>query len=443
MKRVSNTLCLILIIVMAFSGLVEAKEPVKLKVWMRATGTENYLTLAAKRFNASQKDVVVDVQLQGENYGNALKMALAVNDAPDLFESNTAAGTSTVAQYAANKIIVPVDDIAKKLKANLDPGIFKCNDIVYQNKIYSIPAVKYFFQLVYNKDLFKKAGLNPNNPPKTFEEVREDAKKITAAGKGDFYGFGMGLGIGNYWWRTIDMMRVAAGKSGVYGYDYRTGRFDFSGHKKYLDIFLGMKKDGSFYPGETTLGIEQLRSKFGEGKIGMYFDGSWTTALFGVILKTNFDWGYADIPVLKGESFKNGYAYYQEEMVINAASKNVTAAKRFYQFLAANADANYDFNIGPITYKSNIEPNPPQNKALFKYLQANESKYIPLRVEPHTSITLMGPDRDRAITEEFIKNYSNDKGDFDKVITELNKRYNEALEKAFADGVLKKKDIKK
>ena len=253
----------------------------------------------------------------------------------------------------------------------------------------------------------------------------------------------MGLGIGNYWWRTIDMMRVAAGKSGVYGYDYRTGRFDFSGHKKYLDIFLGMKKDGSFYPGETTLGIEQLRSKFGEGKIGMYFDGSWTTALFGVILRTNFDWGYADIPVLKGESFKNGYAYYQEEMVINAASKNVTAAKRFYQFLAANADANYDFNIGPITYKSNIEPNPPQNKALFKYLQANESKYIPLRVEPHTSITLMGPDRDRAITEEFIKNYSNDKGDFDKVITELNKRYNEALEKAFADGVLKKKDIKK
>ncbi|TCL62562.1 multiple sugar transport system substrate-binding protein [Hydrogenispora ethanolica] len=442
MKRAINTLFLVLLIIMAGSCLVEAKEPVKLKAWMRATATENYLTLAAKRFNASQKDIVVDVQLQGENYGNALKMALAVNDAPDLFESNTAAGTSTVAQYAANKVIVPVDDIAKKLKANLDPGIFKCNDLFYQNKIYSVPAVKYFFQLVYNKDLFKKAGLSPNNPPKTLEEVREYAKKITAAGKGDFYGFGIGLGIGNYWWRTIDMMSVAADKSGAYGYDYRSGKFDFSGHKKYLDIFLGMKKDGSFYPGETTLGIEQLRSKFAEGKIGMYFDGSWTTALYGVTLAINSDWGFADVPVLKGETFKKGYAYYQGQMVINAASKNRAAAKKFYQFLVANADANYDFNIGPITYKSNVEPNPPQNKALFQYLQANESKYIPLRVEPHTAITLMGDNRDRVITDEFIKSYAG-KGDFDKAIRELNKRYNDALEKALTDGILKKKEIKK
>ncbi len=442
MKRMLKVVLLVLMIVQAASCLVEAKGPVKLKVWMRATGTDNYLTLAAKRFNASQKDIMVDVQLQGENYGNALKMALAVNDAPDLFEANPSAGTSTVAQYAANKLIVPVDDIAKKLKANLDPGIFNSSDIFYQNKIYCIPAVKYFFQLVYNKDLFQKAGLDPNDPPKTFEDVREYAKKITAAGNGDFYGFGIGLGIANYWWRTIDMMNVAAGKSGVYGYDYRSGKFDFSGQKKYLDIFLEMKKDGSFYPGETTLGIEQLRSKFSEGKIGMYFDGSWTTALYGVVLFPKFSWGYADIPVLKGETFKKGYAYYQEQMVINTASKNRIAAKKFYQFLVANADANYEYNIGPITYKSNIEPNPPQNKALFKYLQANEFKYVPLRVEPHTWVTLMGDNRDRVFTEEFIKNY-NDKGDFDKAIKELDKRYNEALEKAFADGVLKKQDIKK
>ncbi len=442
MKKVLKVIILVLIIVLTSSCLVGAKGPVKLRVWQRASATENWLTLAAKRFNASQKDIIVDAQLQGENYANALKMAIAVGDAPDLFDCSTAAGTGTVAQYAASKQIVPIDDIIKKLKAKLDPGIFNSSDIFYQNKMYAIPTFKYFFQLVYNKELFRKAGLDPNNPPKTFEDIREYAKKITVAGNGGFYGFGIGLGIPNYWWRTIDMMSVAAGKSGVYGYDYRSGKFDFSGQKKYLDIFLGMKKDGSFYPGETTLGIEQLRSKFAEGKIGMYFDGNWVTATYGVTLKTDFDWGFADIPVLRGETFKKGYGYYQGQVVINAASKNRASAKKFYEFLVRNADTNYNFNIGPITYKSDVEPNPPQNKALFKYLQVIESKYVPLRVEPHTHITLMGDDRDRAFTYEFIKSYDG-KGDFDKVINELNKRYNEALNKAFAEGTLKKAEIKK
>src|SRR5487761_2483352 len=34
----------------------------------------------------------------------------------------------------------------------------------------------------YNKDLFKKAGLDPNKPPKTWDEVEQDALKLKEAG---------------------------------------------------------------------------------------------------------------------------------------------------------------------------------------------------------------------------------------------------------------------
>ncbi len=45
--------------------------------------------------------------------------------------------------------------------------------------------------LFYNKDLMEKAGLDPNTPPKTWDEFKEMSDKITEAGKGEFWGGGI------------------------------------------------------------------------------------------------------------------------------------------------------------------------------------------------------------------------------------------------------------
>lgn len=41
---------------------------------------------------------------------------------------------------------------------------------------------------MYNKKLFKKAGLDENKPPTSFDELLADGRKLSAAGKGSFYG---------------------------------------------------------------------------------------------------------------------------------------------------------------------------------------------------------------------------------------------------------------
>ncbi|SEG74287.1 multiple sugar transport system substrate-binding protein [Thermomonospora echinospora] len=56
-------------------------------------------------------------------------------------------------------------------------------------RIYGLPRKGYTTGLVYNRKLFTQAGLDPNNPPKTWAEVREAAKKITALGPG-YVGYG-------------------------------------------------------------------------------------------------------------------------------------------------------------------------------------------------------------------------------------------------------------
>ncbi|MFF7248217.1 extracellular solute-binding protein [Embleya sp. NPDC008237] len=49
-------------------------------------------------------------------------------------------------------------------------------------KVYGLPVTEYALGLVYNRDLFTKAGLDPDKPPATWDEVRTAAKKISATG---------------------------------------------------------------------------------------------------------------------------------------------------------------------------------------------------------------------------------------------------------------------
>src|SRR3989338_4721164 len=48
--------------------------------------------------------------------------------------------------------------------------------------IYAVPIDIMTIQMLYNKDLFKELGLNPNTPPSSFQELLDIGKKISATG---------------------------------------------------------------------------------------------------------------------------------------------------------------------------------------------------------------------------------------------------------------------
>lgn len=51
-------------------------------------------------------------------------------------------------------------------------------------KVYGIPRTGYSMGLIYNKKLFTEAGLDPEKPPATWEELRAAAEKIAGLGNG-------------------------------------------------------------------------------------------------------------------------------------------------------------------------------------------------------------------------------------------------------------------
>ena len=82
-----------------------------------------------------------------------------------------------IQQYASS--IPGFSDIIPAVKARLPEGRHRrpVTSTACRSKNYTLG-------LVYNRDLFTKAGLDPNTPPTTWADVVADAKKISALGNG-------------------------------------------------------------------------------------------------------------------------------------------------------------------------------------------------------------------------------------------------------------------
>ena len=57
------------------------------------------------------------------------------------------------------------------------------SSVTYEGGIYGIPRGANTIALYYNADMFKAAGLDPDNPPKTWDELYEAAKALTDPSK--------------------------------------------------------------------------------------------------------------------------------------------------------------------------------------------------------------------------------------------------------------------
>lgn len=422
----------------------DPKEKAKIRIWARGSGPDAGVSAIIDKFNKEQNDAEAAYEFYGENYANVVQMAIAANSAPEVFEASTGL---TVVGLAKNGSIVPIDDIWNDaLKKQMHPDTVKPKDFYYQGKLYSIPVRISAYRLLYNKDVFKKAGLDPQKPPKTLEEMRDMAKKITDAGKGEFYGFGLPVGVGQIWERVIDPINMAMGVGDRYGWNSKTGKYDFASNKKLFNYYVQLMKDGSLFPGSLTLGIDPLRANFSQGKVGMYIDGNWMVGNYSVQMKTTADWDVAPLPVFEGSTAGKYWAEGGVNWVVGKSNK-VEAAKKFYTTWATSQDLANKFMPAPRTVlAANKEENlPVKDLGLkgIKYSFDTSDLVIPT-FEPHKFITLQGDDRNKVLTNLFAKaaDTKDISKELDAAIDDLNKRYTEALDKALKDGAIDPNDMK-
>ncbi|MEV8516734.1 extracellular solute-binding protein [Dactylosporangium sp. NPDC051484] len=164
--------------------------------------------------------------------------------------------------------------------------------------VYAIPAKSiYAVGLHYNRDLFTKAGLDPNKPPTTWDEVRTSAKAI--AEKTGVAGFAQMSKDGTGGWQlTVDTYarggRVEDGKKATLTNDATKASLQFLKDLRWTDNSMGANFDYDWS------GINQA---FAAGKLGMYTSGQ--DVYTSLVRNNNIDpktYGLTMIPLSGGDS---------------------------------------------------------------------------------------------------------------------------------------------
>ncbi|WP_406298400.1 extracellular solute-binding protein [Embleya sp. NBC_00888] len=151
------------------------------RVWlMKGSAPDDYIAALKAKFEADHPGAKLDVQIQQWNgIGQKVTGALASNDAPDVIE----AGNTQIAQYGASgglkDLSSKVTELAGKdwLTGLSDPG-------KVDGKTYGIPFYAANRVVIYNKELFAKAGVQP---PKTRAEWIENTKKLNTGDQQGIY----------------------------------------------------------------------------------------------------------------------------------------------------------------------------------------------------------------------------------------------------------------
>jgi len=139
------------------------------------------------------------ISVTGNAAESGFMMAMAAGTAPDIFEVSFRG----LKLYMDQGFLCPLNEYYEKDKNLFAPFMLdKFKPIYYDRRggdIYGVPvSFSEAFGLYYRKDLFKKAGLDPEKPPRNWDELYEYAQKLTDDSVGQ-YGLGLGLGIWGGW----------------------------------------------------------------------------------------------------------------------------------------------------------------------------------------------------------------------------------------------------
>ncbi|HOX32225.1 MAG TPA: ABC transporter substrate-binding protein [Spirochaetales bacterium] len=331
MKRISALSIACAALLAAGAQAAFAAGPQQVVFWAALGGNNGKLLEAAvSEYNASQKEVFVKYEFQGDYTATEQKFAAAIaaGAVPDLVMLEI----SRIPGFAYRKAIKPLDDLAKKYKLpKEDIPAALLGESTIDGKLYSLPQSRSMPVFYYNKDMLRAAGL-PDKAPETWAELRKAAIAMTNKAEGRY---GFGLQIGNPFWYFSNAVEGNGGTISVRKNGVDTPTFNdpagVAGLKFWYDL-VNADGGGRIYPGQGLATWEALQADFISGKVGMMFI---TTGWMGNIVKNSkFDVGVGMLPVGPGGLRKAPTGGNGIVIPAKAKAKNQDAAFKFLMWLS-------------------------------------------------------------------------------------------------------------
>ena len=296
-----------------------------LEMWERSGGNAGMVDALVAAWNAKNPDRKIHLTyIPHTEMVPKIAQAIASGEVPDLMGMDLIYGP----QFEAAGQLVDITDLIgsdPSLKT-ASPGHMAVS--TYEGRLYGVPLYADVSALFYNKDLFRKAGLDPERPPTSLAEIRQYADKITALG-GDVKGYflpGSCAGCNIF---TVGPLMWASGAT-IEPKDANDEPLQGEGVKEVLQWARDMIKAGDVHEDARSENGETFHLRFGSGKVGMMGTGNFNIALVKE-QNPNMDFGVALLPGVKSgqvSSFAGG-----DIVTIPKGSKRVDDAIDFMKFL--------------------------------------------------------------------------------------------------------------
>lgn len=125
-----------------------------------------------EEYKKVKPNVTINLEIMQADYNTILKSRIAAGSTPDVFQTTAGGDIDTYADYSA--------DLTNEPLAAAMTDAVRTNMTSTDGKVLGLPVKGNLFALIYNKELFAKAGIT--EPPKTIAEMDEAIKKLEAKG---------------------------------------------------------------------------------------------------------------------------------------------------------------------------------------------------------------------------------------------------------------------
>jgi len=394
-------------------------------VWTEDRHDLDYVEQMIEKYNTENTDnIEIKQTVITDDYANMLALAFNGGTAPDVIGFST---STPLNQFADTGILIPLNefiDSDEEFKKVNEPFEHKYEGLnASGDNIYAVfTGMRSGVRVEYNKDLLDKSGFT--EIPKSLDEYIAMAKKITEDGAGNYYG--IGFTSSSPFERLLEM---SAQMSGIYYYDYKNGKFDFSVYKPILE--KGQELVQYAYPDQQ--GVDNMRALFTQQSFGLWSNASQEAGVFTKQLPiTDFEWGVGEVPTLDGTvkgalqtNPSKGYS------IVSSAKDKDAAWKVIRYFQSEEFLKGYLENGYCLPISSYMDGKIDKTK-IGRLADFSKKDYEDVYPQPPL-VNLQG-DTYRTVFWNAVMGYVS----IDEAIEDLNTRYNDALEADIAAGSTKR-----
>lgn len=333
--------CALLLVLLGAQSILAAQNQV-LRVWWwgeaDVPGSRQFLEQAAREFESANPGVKVElVEQTSEQLYPAFRAAAEAGSGPDiqfLFSG------SWLLEDVWRGNLEPLDKYFTKQE--IDNWQMK-EAYTYGGKVWAMPWYSMSVVMVYNKTLFSKAGLNPDLPPKTWDEFLQACQKLKAAGIVPI-GYGVKSPWSTSWLSALFMLEEFDNVDQVKELAVQEGGFLRPQVVRFYERIAELVKRGYFNDTVMSLDYSQARDEFLRGNAAMSVASSADLKNIMSEMKNDKVW-VMRTPTYGTGHLKGGLVTQVQLFTIPSFAKNKQLAVKFLRFLQSEKQLKKYYDI--------------------------------------------------------------------------------------------------